>query len=164
MLRCLAAALIGILGLSLAAMEASAATAGCTLEQFAELRVTMQSMEPVVAVKINGQDGQFLADSGMFFSVLSPASAAAYHLKVRPAPFRLLMTGVGGTSEVQVTTVDHLTIAGIEFPKKWDFAVAGSEVSGINGILGQNILRMADVEYDLANGVIRLTKPQGNCR
>jgi len=124
----------------------------------------MQGMKPVVAVKINDQDGQFLADSGMFFSVLSPASAAAFHLKVRPAPFHLLMNGIGGSTEAQVTTVDHLAVAGIDFPRKWDFAVGGSEVPGINGILGQNILRIADVEYDLADGVIRLMKPQGSCR
>ena len=164
MLRCITAALIGILGLSLAAMEASAATPCCTLGQMAELPVTMQNMKPIVAVTINGQDGQFLTDSGMFFSMLSPASAAAFHLKVRPAPFHLMVTGIGGQAEAEVTTVDHLRVAGIDFPKKWDFAVGGSELRGINGILGQNILRIADVEYDLANGVIRLMKPQGNCR
>jgi tetratricopeptide (TPR) repeat protein len=164
MLRCLAAALIGILGLSLTAMEASAATPGCTLAQIAELPVTMQDMKPVVAVKINGQDGQFLTDSGMFFSMLSPASAAAFNLKVRPAPFHLTVTGIGGHTEAEVTTVDHLTVAGIDFSKKREFVVGGSELGGINGVLGQDILRIADVEYDLANGVIRLMKPQGNCR
>jgi tetratricopeptide (TPR) repeat protein len=164
MLRCIAAALIGILGLSLTAMESSAATPGCTLAQIAELPVTMQDMKPVVAVTINGQDGRFLTDSGAFFSMLSPASAAAFHLKVRPAPFHLMVTGIGGQAEAEVTTVDHLTVAGINFPKKWDFAVGGSELRGVDGILGQNILRMADVEYDLANGVVRLMKPQGNCR
>ncbi len=164
MLRGLAAVVTGILCLPLVAVEASAATAGCKLEQIAELPVTMQGMRPVVAVTINGQDGKFLADSGAFFSVLSPASAAAFHLRVRPAPFHFLMTGVGGTTEAEVATVDHLTVAGINFPRKWDFAVGGSEIGDINGILGQNILRMADVEYDLANGAIRLIKPQGNCR
>src|SRR5262249_4297686 len=31
------------------------------------------------------------------------------------------------------------------------------------GLLGQNLLRIADIEYDLANGVVRLMRPQ-DCR
>jgi tetratricopeptide (TPR) repeat protein len=36
--------------------------------------------------------------------------------------------------------------------------------AGASGILGQNIFRAGDVEYDLANSIIRLWKPQGSCR
>lgn len=31
-------------------------------------------------------------------------------------------------------------------------------------MIGQNVLRLGDVEYDLANGVIRLLSPHGDCR
>ena len=33
--------------------------------------------------------------------------------------------------------------------------------SGAVGVLGQNVLGIADMEYDLANGVIRLMRPDG---
>lgn len=163
MLRCFSAALIGILGLSLLPIAASAAER-CTLGRLAEMPVTMKGMRPMVAAKINGLDAEFLVDSGMFFSMLSPANAAELKLKTHPLPGRAYVKGVGGESELQVVTVDHLSIAGIDFPRKWDFGVGGSEVSGSTGILGQNILRMADAEYDLAHGFVRLMKPAGNCR
>jgi tetratricopeptide (TPR) repeat protein len=163
MLRRFTAVLTGLLGLSLTPSGAFAAGV-CKLGQIAELPVTMQDMKPMVAARINGVDALFVADSGAFFSMLSPASAAELKLRLRPAPFPLVIKGIGGSMQAQVTTVDHLTIAGVDFPKKWDFVVGGSEVSGATGILGQNILRMADVEYDLANGVIRLMKPEGSCR
>jgi tetratricopeptide (TPR) repeat protein/predicted aspartyl protease len=50
----------------------------------------------------------------------------------------------------------------------WDdveFVVAGSDFGGgAVGLLGQNVLRIADVEYDLANGAIRLVRPKGDCK
>jgi tetratricopeptide (TPR) repeat protein len=46
-----------------------------------------------------------------------------------------------------------------------DFVVAGSDFGGqAAGLLGQNVFRVADVEYDLANGVIRLVRPKGECK
>jgi aspartyl protease len=41
------------------------------------------------------------------------------------------------------------------------FVVAGSGFgNGAVGLLGQNLFRIADVEYDLTNGVIRLVRPK----
>jgi tetratricopeptide (TPR) repeat protein len=46
-----------------------------------------------------------------------------------------------------------------------EFLVAGSDFgAGAVGLLGQNVLRIADVEYDLANGVMRLVWPKGDCK
>ncbi len=43
-----------------------------------------------------------------------------------------------------------------------EFIVGGGEPGqGTVGLLGQNILRFADVEYDLAHGIIRFFKPDG---
>ena len=40
------------------------------------------------------------------------------------------------------------------------FVVAGSGLpAGTVGLLGQNIFRIGDVEYDLANGLIRIMRP-----
>lgn len=163
MSRRFTAALIGILGLSLVPV-ASFAADPCALGRIAELPVTMKGTRPMVAAKINGLDAEFLVDSGMFYSILSPASAAELKLKPHSLPGRMYVTGVGGKSEIQAVTVDHLSVGGVEFPRKWDFAVGGSELGGGTGIIGQNILRMADTEYDLAHGFVRLMAPQGNCR
>jgi tetratricopeptide (TPR) repeat protein/predicted aspartyl protease len=162
MFRPFALALTGILGFSLAPAAAFAA-GDCKLGILVQLPVTMQGLEPLVPVKINGSDAMFVADSGAFFSMMTPAAAAEFKLKLRAAPFNLTVKGVGGAIETQVTSVDHVTLGGFTFSKPWDFLVGGSEI-GAAGILGQNILKMADVEYDLANGVIRLMRPEGSCR
>jgi tetratricopeptide (TPR) repeat protein len=163
MLRRFVVTLLGILGLSLSPV---APAAKCQLGRLLEIPVTMHGLRPLVNVQINGTDTLFLADSGAFFSMISPAAAAELKLKVRPGPFGLNVEGVGGnTRQADVTVVDKLTLAGVTFTRPWEFIVGGGDVGdGAVGILGQNIFRVADVEYDLANGVIRLWKPEGNCR
>jgi tetratricopeptide (TPR) repeat protein/predicted aspartyl protease len=116
----------------------------------------------LIPVKFTGQDATLAVDSGAFFSMITAGTAAEFGLKVGPAPFGLRVTGVGGSqAEVAVTTVDQLTIAGQSL-RHIQFLVGGSEPeAGSVGFLGQNILGIADAEYDLANGVIRLMDPVG---
>jgi tetratricopeptide (TPR) repeat protein len=137
--------------------------AACKLGKLAELPVTMTHMKPLVAAQINGADALFVVDSGAFFSLIAPASAAAFNLKTRPAPFPITLEGIGGKSNASVTTVKDFTLASI--PLKYiDFIVGGNDPgSGAIGFLGQNVLKAGDVEYDLANGVIRLMRPE-DCR
>jgi tetratricopeptide (TPR) repeat protein/predicted aspartyl protease len=152
--------LLGILALSLLPGEALAAKE-CQLGKLAELPVTMVGLRPVVTAKINGSEVRFLADSGAFWSMLSPASANEFKLRLREPPGHLRVVGVGGSTTISVTTVKEFTLADKVF-KNVDFIVGGSDPEdGITGILGQNVLRIADVEYDLANGVIRLMRPRG---
>ena len=133
--------------------------AGCKVGMIAELPVTMNGMRPMITAKINGKDARFIVDSGAFFSLISGPGAAQYKLDTQQAPFNLLIEGIGGTSRAMVTTVKEFTLAGIPI-KKVQFVVGGSAFGpGAVGLLGQNVLRIADVEYDLANGAIRLIKP-----
>src|ERR1700751_1387384 len=52
-----------------------AAAEPCKLGRAAQLPVTMEGMRPLVHAAINGQDALFIADSGAFFSSLTPAAA-----------------------------------------------------------------------------------------
>ena len=124
----------------------------------------MSGLQPLVAAKINGADALFLADSGAFYSSISPAAAAQYQLKLHRAPGGLRVEGLGGSVGVSAATVDELTLAN-QTIKRIEFMVGGSEIgSNAIGLLGQNLLGMADAEYDLANGVIRLMRPGDGCR
>jgi tetratricopeptide (TPR) repeat protein/predicted aspartyl protease len=135
----------------------------CTVGILATLPVTMRDLRPLVSAKINGADALFIADSGAFFSMISPAAAAQFNLRLEPAPWGISVTGVGGESRLTaVTTVKNFTLFDIPIPKL-QFVVAGNQLSGAVGLLGQNVFRVADVEYDLANGVIRLMRPH-DCR
>jgi len=133
--------------------------AACNLGKMAELSVTMAASKPLVTAQINGTDARFIADSGAFYSMIAPASAAEFKLSLSPAPFGLSVGGIGGHADISVTTVKVFTLAGYPM-RDVQFLVGGSEPgAGSAGVIGQNILHVGDVEYDLANGVIRLMHP-----
>lgn len=136
--------------------------AACKIGRLAELPVTMTGLRPLVSAKINGADALFLADSGAFFSMITPAAAAEFKLKLGPAPYGLVVTGVGGEARAWLTTVKAFTLSDIAMANV-EFIVGGNELEGAAGVLGQNVFRIADVEYDLARGAIRLMRPH-DCR
>lgn len=142
------------------ASAAQAADKGCHIGQMLELPVTMIDRQPTVPVTLNGHSMRLVADSGAFFSTLSPGAAAEYGFKLYDAPYGLRLEGIGGEVEPKVTKVDDFKLGPLMLHRV-EFLVGGSEI-GTAGLLGQNILGVADVEYDLANGVVRLMKPD-NC-
>ena len=142
----------------------SAAAEPCQLARFAELPVTMEGMRPLVHAAINGQDALFIADSGAFFSSLTPAAARGFNLRLEPVTSSFRLNGVGGDAQVWLTTVPKFTIFKIDLAKV-PFLVAGNDLGhGAVGLLGQNVFRLGDVEYDLANGMIRILRTHGDCR
>ena len=137
---------------------------GCKLNRLAVLPVTMDGLRPTVEAQINGSPALFTLDSGAFWSMLSPASAQQYALRLDYNRVRgLYVQGIGGSAGVAVTTVKTFTVFNVPF-HNMDFIVGGSEPGrGTVGLLGQNILRIADVEYDLAQGSMALFTPE-NCK
>ncbi len=150
--------------LAVCALPWAAALGTCKLVKLAEFPITMMNLRPLMTAKINDRDVQFLVDSGAFYSMLTGASAAELNLKTHMAPFGLYVTGLGGgATNVSVATVKVFTLAGVPL-HNIDFLVGGSEVgSGSIGLLGQNVLHIADAEYDLAQGMVRLWKAE-DCR
>src|SRR4029453_19609646 len=71
--------------------------------------------------------------------------------------------GYTGPIDVRMTSVRRVGLVGAEVSNV-EFLVGGNELgAGIMGILGRNILSVADTEYDLAHGVVRLSVPKGDC-
>ncbi|HEV8018891.1 MAG TPA: aspartyl protease family protein [Steroidobacteraceae bacterium] len=143
--------------LILLGLTASQVFAECKLGKVAELPVTMTALRPLVHASINGNDALFLADSGAFYSTLTPAAAEHFKLRLLPAPYWFRLNGVGGEAQAWITTVKTFTIFDLPVPNV-QFLVAGNEIgAGAAGILGQNVFRaFGDIEYDLADGVIRM--------
>ena len=140
------------------------AAAKCTLGKLAELPITMIGLRPTISAKINGVEAQFLLDSGAWYSMISSATMAQFNLKESPAPFGLRITGIGGSTAASIATVKTFTFADIPI-RNVEFLVGGSEMGGeVIGLLGQNFLERWDVEYDLAKGVVRLLKADGDCK
>ncbi len=150
----------GAVILWLIAATAVPAQAGCKLGLLAELPVTMDNMRPTVAVSFNGADSRLIVDSGAFYSLISMAVARQFNLRLEEAPENLRLSGIGKESTgVSVARVKSFGLAALKIPDV-EFLAGGSEMSGSAvGVLGQNILGIADAEYDLAHGVIRLMRP-----
>jgi tetratricopeptide (TPR) repeat protein len=136
------------------------AAAACQLEAIADLKVTMRGTRPLVPAKINGGEVSLIADSGAFYSMLSEGTVAQFKLPIvasRPFAYR----GIGGMQLLSVTRVKTFTLAD-QILRDIDFTVSDNELApGVAGLMGQNVLGIADVDYDLANGSIRLVRPTG---
>ena len=130
---------------------------------FVDLPVIMSGPTPLIAAKINHVDVNLVLDSGAFFSMLTPAAAEQFKLPQRPRPDGLAVDGIGGRTSVSLTRVNEFTLTQTVIPKV-EFLVGGNE-PGANavGLLGQNVLGMGDIEYDLGNGVVRMAFPGEGC-
>jgi hypothetical protein len=137
-------------------LSTPALAASCKLGVLADLPVTMEGRRASVPVKINGKDTKFWLDSGAFFSIMSQAKAAELGLPVDPLPQGFYIVGIGGTAAVQYTKIKSFGLVGQNI-KDIDFIVGGSDAG--NGLIGRNILGIADTEFDLANGSVKLIQP-----
>ena len=125
--------------------------------------VRMLGSRAVATVAINGHPVPLTVDSGAFFSVLTEAAATQLDLRTRSMP-GLRVEGIAGAMDARVTTVEKLQLIKGDIPRV-DFLVGGNEPgAGTMGLLGRNLLSFTDTEYDLANGVIRLSFPSDDCK
>lgn len=145
-----------------ALLAAASAWAGCDLKQM-EIPVHIVDQRPIATLTLNGTEAPMLVDSGAFFSMLSESTATQLNLPLRSLPMGLRIEGYTGRVAAKQTRVEKVGLLGAQLSNV-EFIVGGNELgAGIMGILGRNILSMADTEYDLAHGVVRLTFPKGEC-
>ena len=153
-----------ITALAAFSLSAGVAAGKCQLQQLGVLPVDMQGLQPIVSTKINGVQARFVLDSGAFYTTISRDAAAQYRLPVTPAPRdALYVTGVGGREKAQIATAETFDFLGVPLPKV-GFVVVEHDWGEVAGFLGQNLLRISDVEYDLANGTVRFIRPVGCSR
>jgi hypothetical protein len=152
------------LSLGIPAIGAAAvigAGAACTLGKVAELKVTMNDMRPVVEARINGRDGKLVVDSSSYYNVISGAGAIVSGLKFKPPPSWLTAKGSDGKPLLSIGVAEDFVVGDLRL-KNIEFLAGGSASgSGSEGLIGQTLFQSYDVEYDLANGVIRLMRPVG---
>lgn len=128
-----------------------------------EIPVRIVDHRPVATLTLNGTEVPMLVDSGAFFSFLTESTATQLKLPLRRLPEDVQIWGHTGRVQARLTRVEKVGLLGAQL-KNIEFAVGGNELgSGIMGILGRNILSLADSEYDLAHGVVRLAFPKGEC-
>ncbi len=151
----------------LAALSLSTVPAAgkCQLAQIGgDLPVDMESTRPLVWAKINGVKARFMLDTGAFYSMLWRDEVARYQLSVHSmlGGNSYSVVGTGGRETALDTVVKSFEFMGAQADKPFEFIVLNQDlVPDSVGVLGQNILRMGDAEYDLANGTVRFWKPVG---
>ena len=138
---------------------AGPAGAACTLGRIADLKVEMRGMAPLVSAQVNGRAGAFLVDSGAYTSIITPAGAKSFALKPHLAAEDAGLLGVGGLAQAQVGIADSFRFSGSAFHKVV-FLLAPLPVDpGVSGVIGENVWRLGDVEYDLPDRQIRMFRP-----
>lgn len=155
--------LLALICAVLTGVAAPAMAAECKLGVVAELPVTMDGASPQVKVKLNEVETPIVVDSGAFFSVLGPELVAKLGLRRTATGWRV--SGVGGSTAMEVVTVKTFQFAGLKVSNV-DFITGNQRGFGHvdDGLLGQNILRAFEVEYDLGAGMIRLLRASGDCK
>jgi tetratricopeptide (TPR) repeat protein len=152
-------------------LSAQAGSPTCTVGRLAELPVTMNGTRPLVHAQVNGAEAVFIADSGAFYSTLTSSAAQQFNLRLNDLPSDFVLTpeyeplhGVGGAARTWITTVKTFTLAG-EPINHIAFLVTPNDLGGeAVGLIGQNVLAIGDVEYDLAQGMIRLMRAPHGCK
>jgi predicted aspartyl protease len=135
--------------------------AACTLGKLMELQVTMNGMTPVINAHLNGKEVKFTIDSSSFYNIISASGAARTGLRLMPAPSWLAAKSADGKVLLSVSIADDFVMGGLR-AKNIEFLAGGNDsASGSDGVVGQSLFQNYDVEYDLANGVIRLMRPEG---
>ena len=143
------------------ALPRAAEAAVCKIDLIADLKVTMQGTTPLVRAKINGGEVSLVADSGASYSALTEGTVAQFKLSSKMGNPLAYTTGIGGRQSISLTTVKTFTIADQPL-SDIPFTISDNEMgAGVAGLMGQNILSIADTDYDLASGSIRLMRPMG---
>lgn len=156
--ECLRRYILGGVATVVAITGGPARAEGCKLGVIADLPVKMEGPRATVPVQVNGKDVSFWLDSGAFFSLMSEAKAKELNLPLQSLPSGFYITGIGGKASARLATIKSFRIVGQEL-KNLQFLVGGSD-SG-SALIGLNILALADTEFDLAHGSVKLIKPMG---
>jgi len=133
------------------------------------LPVTMNGLKPTVSAKVNGKEARFLVDSGAFFNGIS--AHFAVDQKMKAATIDHLGSHVPGEAAAQFVGIGG-QVKAAALVRADEFAFGGSAIkdvpfitlarlTGEDGLIGQNLLGLFDVEYDLGHGAMKVLAAKG---
>ena len=135
------------------------APAKCKLVRIANWHVRFLGTHAVIDGYVNGDKKiGVLIDTGAYASILTKSAAERLQLPTHSAGQTIYGIG-GGESRMLLTHIDDIRIG--------DFSAKGLRVrvageipfKGEDFILGQDFLQRVDIEFDYANGAVRLYQP-----
>jgi tetratricopeptide (TPR) repeat protein/predicted aspartyl protease len=142
----------------------SVSTAGaavqCRLVSSPSIPVTVVDWRPTIPAELDGHQTRLLVDTGAFFDALSPAEATEFKLPLSSAPHGFYVMGGLGNLYPKIATVEKLRLGPLSFGGDAKFLVIANDLgNGISGVLGQNLYKVLDVEFDFADGAMRFFTP-----
>jgi tetratricopeptide (TPR) repeat protein len=130
----------------------------CNIQLLPSIPVTMKGLRPMITTRINGRKARFIIDTGAFWSMLSPAAEAEFGLPERLHTSGLAVEGITNGIRADVAIAGTFTFLGRDYHGV-EFLVGGNDFgSGAVGLLGGSLLRIADADYDFADGKLRFFK------
>ncbi|MGC8518162.1 MAG: aspartyl protease family protein [Steroidobacteraceae bacterium] len=125
--------------------------------------MTLHGLRPTVRAGIDGHRATFLLDSGAAYSTISEDTAARYRLSLHAIPGDdLYLSGAGGgMTRPQLATVRTFSYLSAPLHHVQFLVIPENFWGHLAGSIGQNLLRISDVEYDLADGLVRFIRPAG---
>jgi hypothetical protein len=149
-------AVVAAIGLAATSIADAAAPTDCKLVRIAEWQVRVERNALITDGAINGQKIRVLLDTGSTRSVIRRPAAKRLGLTLRQAP-KYRFSGIGGESDVDVAQLDEFRI-GDTVRNNWLVLAVGYENRGTDAdfILGEDLFRHFDVEFDLFHNAVRL--------
>ena len=130
---------------------------GCKLVKVAEWPVQLRNGLPILEGSINGKKIGILLDTGAFASLVTKSSLDRLGLATRETAG--FISGFGGESRILLTRIDEFRL-GNSVRKGLRVRVGGERaLPGVDFILGGDFFRELDIEFDYAQGVVRLFQP-----
>lgn len=131
----------------------------CTLHTVAELPLIVEGGEAFVEASIDGQPVRLLVDTGATTTLLTPAAAKALGLHTLPL-HGYTTYGVGGFSVPESARIHEFKL-GRAAVRDFDIMVTGAIRSkDFVGLLGDDVLGGYDLEFDVADKMLRLFRPE----
>jgi clan AA aspartic protease (TIGR02281 family) len=148
--------LVPVLLLALAgAAQADPWPENCKLHRVASFPMTLHSRLVTIPVTINGQEKQFMVDTGGYASSVNREVAQALGMRLRNI-IRVRIRDAGGKEATSFVKADSLRLGQME-AKDIDLMV--DEANGFDGVIAPDLLRNYDVDFDFANLKLNLFQP-----
>ena len=110
-----------------------------------------------IPVLVNGEQKNFMVDTGGYATSISRDTATAMKLEAHALVFTRIQDA-GGKEATQYVYADSFKLGGME-AKKFDLLVDQVKNPGIDGTLAPDLLRNFDVEFDFATMTMNLFRP-----
>jgi len=145
------------------AVPVGPSAAECVPKPLAQLPVAFHNDVPTVTVTIDGQPVAMVLDLGADRTVIAEDTVDRLRLDRDPSELPTI-TGVGGSETRWAAVARHLTLGGITLEhKRLEVAPIGmtDTQQPIDGLLGLDVLRHYDVDWDLPRNRVTLNAASG---